>query len=65
MYCYFCKKNIREVDFKNTEILSKYISKSGKIKAREKTGLCAGHQREVSNAIKRARIMALLPFVAK
>jgi small subunit ribosomal protein S18 len=65
MYCYFCKKNIREVDFKNTEILSKYTSKSGKIKAREKTGLCAGHQREVSNAIKKARIMALLPFVAK
>lgn len=62
MVCEFCKRNIIEIDFKQTQLLEKYISKSGKIKSRKKTGLCAKHQREVSQAIKRARILALLPF---
>jgi len=65
MYCFFCKKNIREVNFRNTEVLEKFISRSGKIKPRKKTGLCAGHQREASRAIKRARVMGLLPFTTK
>lgn len=65
MYCYFCKKNIQEINFRNTDILSKYLSKSGKIKPRTKTGLCAKHQREATTAIKRARMLGLLPFVAK
>lgn len=65
MYCYFCKKNIREVNFHDVETISKFISKSGKIKPKKKTGLCSKHQRETTEAIKRARIMAFLPFVAK
>ena len=65
MYCYFCKKNINEINFRDTENLQKYISKSGKIKPKKKTGTCVKHQREVSTAIKRARIMGLLPFVEK
>lgn len=65
MYCYFCKRNINEINFRDTENLQKYISKSGKIKSKKKTGTCAKHQREVSTAIKRARIMGLLPFVEK
>ncbi len=65
MYCFFCKKNIREVNFRNTEVLEKFISMSGKIKPRKKSGLCAGHQRETTKAIKRARIMGLLPFTTK
>ncbi len=65
MYCYFCKKNIKEVNFRNTELLKKFISKSGKIKPRKKTGLCAGHQRETAKAIKRARTIGLLPFTTK
>lgn len=65
MYCFFCKKNIQEINFKNTDVLERLISKSGKIKPRKKTGLCATHQREASRAIKRARIMGLLPFVSK
>ena len=65
MYCYFCKKNIQEVDFHNTDILGRYQSRSGKLRARTKTGLCAKHQREVTTAVKRARILGLLPFVAK
>lgn len=65
MYCFFCKKNIQEINFRNTETLERLISKSGKIRARKKTGLCAKHQREAARAIKRARIIGLLPFVAK
>ncbi len=65
MYCFFCKKNIQEINFRNTETIERLISKSGKIRARKKTGLCAKHQREASRAIKRARIIGLLPFVAK
>ena len=65
MYCYFCKRNIDEINFRDTETLQKYISRSGKIKPKKKTGTCSKHQREVAMAIKRARIMGLLPFVAR
>ncbi|MFA5013084.1 MAG: 30S ribosomal protein S18 [Candidatus Paceibacterota bacterium] len=65
MYCYFCKKNIQEVNFRETDILSKFISRSGKIKPSKKTGLCSKHQRETTTAIKRARILAFLPFAVK
>ena len=65
MYCYFCKRNIDEINFRDIENIQRYISKSGKIKPKKKTGACAKHQREISSAIKRARIMGLLPFVAK
>lgn len=65
MYCYFCKKNIQEINFHDISVLSRYISKSGKIKPKKKSGLCSKHQRETAEAIKRARLMAFLPFVAK
>ncbi|MDD3386523.1 MAG: 30S ribosomal protein S18 [Candidatus Pacebacteria bacterium] len=65
MYCYFCKRNIDEINFHDTDILQRYISRSGKIKPKKKTGACSKHQREIATAIKRARIMGLLPFVAK
>ena len=61
-YCFFC---VREapVDYKDIERLKKYISESGKIFPRRITGACAKHQRLLARAIKRARIIALLPFV--
>ncbi|MFA5178184.1 MAG: 30S ribosomal protein S18 [Candidatus Paceibacterota bacterium] len=65
MYCYFCKKNVQEINFHEVEIISRYITKSGKIKPKKKSGLCSKHQRETAEAIKRARFMAFLPFVAK
>jgi small subunit ribosomal protein S18 len=65
MFCHFCKKNIKEIDFHNTELLERFISKSSKIKGKKKTGLCAKHQRNLAQAIKRARILALIPFVSK
>ena len=61
--CYFCKNHVDHVDYKDVELLRKYISPSGKITARRITGTCSKHQRMIATAIKRARYMALLPYV--
>ena len=61
--CNLCLQGVIHVDYKNVELLNKYISANGKILPRRITGLCAKHQRMITNAIKRARIVALLPFV--
>ena len=63
MHCYFCQRNIKEIDFKDIKALKQFISASGKIKARKKTWLCSFHQRRLAQAIKRARFLALLPYV--
>ena len=63
--CAFCAEKCEYIDYKDVNKLKKYIAESGKIVARRQTGLCAKHQRELTLAIKRARIMALLPFVAE
>jgi small subunit ribosomal protein S18 len=65
MDCYFCQRNIKEIDFKNTETLQRFISGLAKIKPRKKTGLCAKHQRQLSKAVKRARHLGLLPYATK
>ncbi|MDD3399715.1 MAG: 30S ribosomal protein S18 [Candidatus Pacebacteria bacterium] len=65
MDCYFCKKNIQEIDFKETDILRRFISSLGKIRPRKKTGLCAKHQRKLSSAVKRARNLGLLSSTRK
>lgn len=65
MDCYFCKKNIHEVDFKETELLHRFISGLGKIRPRKKTSLCAKHQRMISRAIKRSRNVGLLSPIKK
>jgi small subunit ribosomal protein S18 len=61
--CRFCTDNIDEIDYKDVKTLQKYINSYGKIDTRKKSGLCARHQRKMATAIKRSRIMALLPFV--
>jgi small subunit ribosomal protein S18 len=61
--CYFCKTGINHVDHKDVETISRFISYNGKILPRRISGVCAKHQRMISNAIKRARIIALIPFV--
>ncbi len=64
--CLFCTDKLAEgVDYKDVERLRKYISDRGKILPRRVTGNCALHQRELTRAIKRARVMALLPFTAE
>jgi small subunit ribosomal protein S18 len=60
--CYFCQKGIANIDYKDIDTLKKFISSQFKILPRRKTFTCAKHQRALCTAIKRARIMALLPF---
>lgn len=60
--CYFCTNNLKEVDYKNADVLKKYISGYMRILPRKRTELCAAHQRKMTSAAKLARIMALLPF---
>ncbi len=62
-HCPFCVKGINELDYKETGYLRRYLSSFAKIVPRKRSGVCSTHQRMLSNAIKRARIMALLPFV--
>ena len=61
--CYFCREKVEEVDYKNVGELRRYISEKGKIRSRRISGACRRHQRQVAVAIKRAREMALLPYV--
>ncbi len=62
--CMFCTDKIRTPDFKDIKRLQRHVSDRGKILPRRRTGACARHQRGVATAVKRARHMALLPFVA-
>lgn len=60
--CFFCANHVDYIDYKDVELLKRYISEKGKILPRRVTGTCAKHQRTLTVAIKRARIMGLLPF---
>ena len=62
-FCRFCQRNIRDIDYKNVDILKKYVPERGKIAPRRVTGTCSYHQRKLATAIKRARLMALLPYL--
>lgn len=64
-HCYFCAANLKEIEYKDTETLRKFLSSYAKIRPRRKTGLCAAHQRGAARAIKQARIAGLLPFEQK
>lgn len=61
--CVFCQDKVEYIDYKDSAKLKKFISERGKILPRRISGTCAKHQRELQNAIKRARHMALLPYV--
>lgn len=63
--CYFCKNKIEEIDYKDIETLKRFVSANGKIIPRRVTGTCAKHQRALATAIKRARQMALIPYVSE
>lgn len=62
--CYFTKNNVTYIDYKDVELLKKFVSGNGKIIPRRVTGTKAKYQRMLATAIKRARQMALLPYVA-
>ena len=63
--CAFCVDKVLYIDYKEPAKLRRYISDRGKIEPRRKTGTCAGHQRMLTTALKRARHLALLPFTAE
>ena len=63
--CAYCADKTLVIDYKDADKLKRFVSEKGKILPRRVTGLCAKHQREVTLAIKRARQIALLPFVAE
>jgi small subunit ribosomal protein S18 len=62
--CQFCRDKIEEVDYKNIGLLRRFVSEKGKIRSRRITGACRRHQVQVGRAVKRAREMALLPYVS-
>ena len=61
--CNFCRNNVREIDYKDDKVLLGYITDRGKILPRRISGTCARHQRKLSTAIKRARFLAILPYI--
>lgn len=62
--CQFCVDKVKEIDYKAQDNLSRYVNEYGRLKPRRQTGTCAKHQRSLAVAVKRARHIALLPFVA-
>ena len=63
--CEFCVDRVETIDYKNIDLLRNYVTDRGKILSRRKTGACARHQRLLAVAIKRARFIALLPYVSE
>ena len=63
--CFFCKSKVEEVDYKNVNELRRYVSEKGKIRSRRISGACRRHQRQVAVAVKRARELALLPYIGE
>ncbi len=61
--CQFCADKNLAIDYKASDMLRRFVTEEGKIRPRRQTGTCAKHQRELARAIKRARQIALLPFV--
>ena len=62
--CRFCSDKVEHIDYKDLERIGRYVTERGKIIPSRLTGTCAWHQRVLTRAIKRARFMALLPYVA-
>lgn len=63
--CFFCKKNLNDIDYRDVALLEKYLSNWAKIKPGRESGTCAKHQRKLARALKAARYMALLPYVRR
>ncbi|MBC7254396.1 30S ribosomal protein S18 [Candidatus Solincola tengchongensis] len=63
--CYFCSEKVDYIDYKDTNLLKKFLSEKGKIRPRRVTGNCAQHQKRLALAIKNAREMALIPYTSR
>jgi small subunit ribosomal protein S18 len=62
--CHFCRDKVDHIDYKEFQSLRRYLSDKGKIRSRRITGACRRHQNQLANAVKRARELALLPYVS-
>jgi len=63
--CFFCSQNTRAIDYKDAELLKRFLTPQAKIVSSKRTGICPKHQRRLSLAVKRARYMALLPYTPR
>ena len=63
--CAFCRDKVEQIDYKEFQSLRRFLSDKGKIRSRRITGACRRHQNQLSNAVKRARELALLPYVGE
>ncbi|HEY4508142.1 MAG TPA: 30S ribosomal protein S18 [Candidatus Paceibacterota bacterium] len=63
--CYFAQNNIKHIDYKDVELLKKFLNPHGRIQAGKRTGVSAKYQRQLATAVKRARYMGLLPYVSR
>lgn len=63
--CYFCKNMYHEIDYKDAQLLRRFMSSYAKIAPRRRSGVCSKHQRKLALAIKYARLMALVPFTRR
>ncbi len=63
--CAFCVEKGKAIDYKNADMLRRYVTERGKIRSGRKSGTCAKHQRRLAVALKRARYLALLPFTSE
>ena len=63
--CAFCVDKVDKIDYKDINLLRRFVSDTGQIDSRRRTGTCARHQRRVTKAVKRARYLALLPYTAE
>lgn len=63
--CFFCSQNLNTIDYKEVDLLKRFISGQAKIIDPKHTGICAKHQRRLAEAVKRARFIGLLPFVRR
>jgi small subunit ribosomal protein S18 len=63
--CPFCADKVRTVEYKDADLLRRFVNEEGKIRPRRQTNVCAKHQRSLAQAIKRARHLALLPFTGR
>ena len=63
--CYFTQNSIKHIDYKDVDILKKFLNPHGRILGRRKTGVSAKNQRKLGQAVKRSRFMGLLPYVAR
>jgi small subunit ribosomal protein S18 len=62
--CQFCAEKVKYIDYKQVDLLKRFVTEQGRIRSRRQTGNCARHQRILARAVKRARHIALLPFAA-